>query len=39
MLQEAFAARDMSLSEIMIVSCTHQIEKIGCSLAAVPMWY
>jgi arginine decarboxylase len=39
MLREAFAARDMSLSEIMIVSCTHQTEKIGCSLAAVPMWY
>ncbi|GAB6274455.1 MAG: arginine decarboxylase, pyruvoyl-dependent [Peptococcaceae bacterium] len=39
MLREAFAARDMSLSEIMIVSCVHQTEKIGCSLAAVPMWY
>jgi len=39
MLTEAFAARKLELVDIKIVSVEHKVEKIGCALAAVPMWY
>lgn len=39
MLAEAFAARKLELVDIKIVSVEHKVKKIGCALAAVPMWY
>lgn len=39
MLAEAFAARKLELVDLKIVSVEHKVEKIGCALAAVPMWY
>ncbi|MCL6447718.1 MAG: arginine decarboxylase, pyruvoyl-dependent [Armatimonadetes bacterium] len=39
MLVEAFAARKLELADIKIASVEHKVEKIGCALAAVPMWY
>ncbi len=39
MLAEAFAARKLELADIKIASVEHKVEKIGCALAAVPMWY
>ncbi|MEW6275560.1 MAG: arginine decarboxylase, pyruvoyl-dependent [Bacillota bacterium] len=39
MLQEAFAVRKIQLVDLKIASVEHKVEKIGCALAAVPMWY
>ncbi|AEF95256.1 Pyruvoyl-dependent arginine decarboxylase [Desulfotomaculum nigrificans CO-1-SRB] len=39
MVKEAFATRGMELKEIKIASTEHKVEKIGCALAAVPLWY
>ncbi|AQS58216.1 pyruvoyl-dependent arginine decarboxylase [Desulforamulus ferrireducens] len=39
MVQEAFEARGMELKEVKIASVEHRVEKIGCALAAVPLWY
>lgn len=39
MLEEAFATRGMKLEGTRIVSTEHRVNKIGCSLAAVPLWY
>jgi arginine decarboxylase len=39
MLEEAFAARGMTLGGTRIAATEHHVEKIGCSLAAVPLWY
>lgn len=39
MLEEAFAVRGMELADIKIASTEHQVETIGCALAAVPLWY
>lgn len=39
MLNESFAARKIELVDIKITSVEHRVEKIGCALAAVPMWY
>ncbi|MFZ5643175.1 MAG: pyruvoyl-dependent arginine decarboxylase [Bacillota bacterium] len=39
MLREAFATRKMELVDMRIAATEHRVQKIGCSLAAVPMWY
>ncbi len=39
MLREAFASRGMELKKMKIASTEHRVIKIGCALAAVPMWY
>ncbi|OAT82927.1 pyruvoyl-dependent arginine decarboxylase [Desulfotomaculum copahuensis] len=39
MLQEAFLSRKMPLVDIKIASVEHRVKKIGCALAAVPLWY
>lgn len=39
MLKEAFARRGMELVEIKMASVEHRVERTGCALAAVPLWY
>lgn len=39
MLEEAFATRGMKLEGTRIASTEHCVNKIGCALAAVPLWY
>lgn len=39
MVREAFAMRKMELKEIKISAVEHTVEKIGCAMAAAPMWY
>lgn len=39
MVREAFETRGLELQEIKIASAEHKVEKVGCALAAVPLWY
>ncbi|QNB46073.1 arginine decarboxylase, pyruvoyl-dependent [Thermanaerosceptrum fracticalcis] len=39
MVEEAFALRGMKLVDVKIAAVEHTVEKIGCALAAVPLWY
>jgi arginine decarboxylase len=39
MLKEAFETRGMELVGTKIAVAEHQVEKVGCALAAVPLWY
>ncbi|MBM7855669.1 arginine decarboxylase [Desulfohalotomaculum tongense] len=39
MLKEAFETRGMELVDMKITAVEHKVEKIGCCLAAVPLWY
>lgn len=39
MLAEAFETRGMELKDKKIAATEHRVEKIGCALAAVPLWY
>lgn len=39
MLRDAFASRRMKLVDMKIAATEHRVVKIGCSLAAVPLWY
>lgn len=39
MIREAFEARGLELIETKISATQHTVQKIGCSLAAVPLWY
>ncbi|MFZ5596664.1 MAG: pyruvoyl-dependent arginine decarboxylase [Bacillota bacterium] len=39
MLIEAFKVRGMELVDMKIAAADHRVQKIGCVLAAVPMWY
>ncbi|PKM81061.1 MAG: arginine decarboxylase, pyruvoyl-dependent [Firmicutes bacterium HGW-Firmicutes-14] len=39
MVREAFETREKPLKEIKVASVEHRVEKIGCALAAVPLWY
>lgn len=39
MVQESFAMRKMELKEIKISAVEHTVQKIGCAVAAAPMWY
>jgi len=39
MLIEAFESRQLPLNKIWIKSIEHHVEKLGCAIAAVPLWY
>jgi arginine decarboxylase len=39
MLKEAFRSRGMELVDMKIAAAEHRVRKVGCALAAVPMWY
>ncbi|MDQ7094379.1 arginine decarboxylase, pyruvoyl-dependent [Desulfosporosinus sp. PR] len=39
MVEKAFFIRQMDLKDIKTVAVEHQIVKIGCAFAAIPMWY
>jgi arginine decarboxylase len=39
MIREAFQARRLELKEMIISATQHTVERIGCALAAVPLWY
>ncbi|MEW6173098.1 MAG: arginine decarboxylase, pyruvoyl-dependent [Bacillota bacterium] len=39
MIREAFARRGMEVKEIKMAAVQHTVEKTGCVLAAVPLWY
>ncbi|MBZ4653081.1 MAG: pyruvoyl-dependent arginine decarboxylase [Peptococcaceae bacterium] len=39
MVEEAFQMRGMKLVDVKIAAVEHTVEKIGCALAAVPLWY
>ncbi|MEW6182245.1 MAG: arginine decarboxylase, pyruvoyl-dependent [Bacillota bacterium] len=39
MIREAFARRGMEVKEIKTAAVQHTVERIGCVLAAVPLWY
>lgn len=39
MVREAFETRQKPLREIKVAAVEHKVEKIGCALAAVPLWY
>lgn len=39
MLKEAFETRGMELAGMKTAAVEHCVEKIGCALAAVPLWY
>jgi len=39
MVKESFAMRKMNLKEIKISAVEHKVKKIGCCVAAVPLWY
>lgn len=39
MVREAFDSRKMELAEIKAMAVEHRVERIGCALAAVPLWY
>lgn len=39
MVKESFEMRKMALKEFKVSAVEHKVEKIGCALAAAPMWY
>lgn len=39
MVKEAFAARSLELVDLKVASIEHRVDRIGCALAAVPLWY
>lgn len=39
MIKEAFESRKMELVEMKVEAVEHKVERIGCALAAVPLWY
>jgi arginine decarboxylase len=39
MIKEAFVSRRMDLVDMKISAVDHRVERIGCALAAVPLWY
>ncbi|MDD2444402.1 MAG: arginine decarboxylase, pyruvoyl-dependent [Desulfotomaculaceae bacterium] len=39
MLKEAFETRGMELMGFKIAAAEHRVERTGCALAAVPLWY
>jgi arginine decarboxylase len=39
MVRESFSMRKMELKDLKISSVEHQVQKIGCCIAAVPLWY
>ncbi|MGO0123560.1 pyruvoyl-dependent arginine decarboxylase [Desulfothermobacter acidiphilus] len=39
MVREAFEHRGMELADIKIEAVEHQVQRVACALAAVPLWY
>ncbi|HIE12813.1 MAG TPA: arginine decarboxylase, pyruvoyl-dependent [Desulfotomaculum sp.] len=39
MIYEAFAKRGMEVAEIKLAAVEHRVERVGCAIAAVPLWY
>jgi arginine decarboxylase len=39
MIREAFGRRGMEVVEIKMSAVEHRVQKIGCVIAAVPLWY
>lgn len=39
MVEEAFAVRKLPLVRIEVAAVAHRVERLGCVLAAVPLWY
>lgn len=39
MVREGFETRRKPLKEIKVAAVEHRVEKIGCCLAAIPLWY
>lgn len=39
MIQEAFHRRGMEVVEVKLAAVEHHVERIGCAIAAVPLWY
>ncbi|MGQ9556873.1 MAG: pyruvoyl-dependent arginine decarboxylase [Desulfurispora sp.] len=39
MLEEAFRTRGMELVRTEVKAVEHVVQKVGCALAAVPLWY
>lgn len=39
MLDEAFARRGLTAVDKKIAAVEHRVDRVGCCLAAVPMWY
>lgn len=39
MLDDAFARRGLKAADKKIVAVEHRVERVGCCLAAVPLWY
>lgn len=39
MVKEAFEMRKMPLKELRVSAVEHKVEKIGCAVAAAPLWY
>lgn len=39
MIEEAFQSRRMDLVDMKIEAVEHRVQRIGCALAAVPLWY
>jgi len=39
MVMEGFKQRDMKLDELIVFSSEHEVERIGCAIAAVALWW
>ena len=39
MINEGFARRGLNLKEVIVRSIEHKVERIGCAVAAVVMWW
>ncbi|MEW6448881.1 MAG: arginine decarboxylase, pyruvoyl-dependent [Bacillota bacterium] len=39
MIHEAFSTRGMKVIEIKLATVEHRVKRVGCAIAAVPMWY
>ena len=39
MVREGFAQRGMELDELLVFSSEHKVERIGCAIAAVLLWW
>jgi len=39
MVREGFAQRGMELDELLVFSSEHKVERIGCAIAAVVLWW
>ncbi len=39
MVREGFAQRGMELDELLVFSSEHKVERIGCAVAAVALWW